>query len=209
MHRFRLGSSVVLIVAVMTALLGCAPVIETAVRDRELSVEGVSRERIAIVLDTSRLERTSDAADLARLKDSLERELASSGVFRQYRVVIDAPSADHEPVRATVALTRLDYVKQGMRFPPAPPLELACLAPVVAPMLFERNYLRLEVTAQAELLVQDREGTVTGRTFVSESATGRADFFASGEGKAATVLQDIAFRNFSGQVVRELLFLTR
>jgi hypothetical protein len=197
-------------VPVLAALLGCAPVIETDVRDRDLPpIEGVSPERVSIVLDASRLERTSDTLDPALLKVTLEKELASSGAFRQYRVGIDDASADREPARVTVALTRLEYVKQGMQLPPAPPLGLACLAPVIVPMLFERDYLKLEVTVQAELLVHDREGTAVSRTFVTESATGRADFFASGEQTAATVLRDIAFRNFSGQVMRELLFLTR
>jgi hypothetical protein len=124
-------------------------------------------------------------------------------------VEIADATTDSELVRATVALTRVEYTMHGTRFPPGPPLGLACLYPLAAPVLFERDYLKLEATIEAELLVYDRDGAVAGKTYVTESATGRANFFASGKKKAATVLQDIAFRNFSEQVVREFLFLTR
>jgi len=206
----RWSAACILIVPVIAALLGCGPVIETTARDRQLSpVEGMSIERISILLDTSRLERTAETLDPARLKEKLEEELGSSGVFRQYRVEIaDAPPAS-EPGRTAVAFTQLEYVTQNIRFPPAPPLGLACLYPVAAPVLFERDYLKLEVTIQAELLVYNRYGAVAGRTYLTESASGRANFFASGEKKAAAELQDIAYRNFSGQLIREFLFLTR
>lgn len=206
----RWGVSLVLSAPVLAALLGCAPVIETTVRDRDLPpVEGAAVERVSIMLDTSRLERTPDTLDPARLKDRLEEELRLSGMFPQHRVMIGGAPADEEPFSVTIALTRLEYTKRGLRFPPAPPFGIACLVPVIAPFLLTRDYLKLEAAAEAELLVHDRQGALTGMTYVNESATGRADFFASGEEKAATVLQDIAFRNFSGQVVREFLFLTR
>ena len=201
---------VVFVMACTATFAGCAPVIMTGRHDIQLFAPVEKRSEIVeVALVTSRLEKTEDTIDIAKLKKALEKEFVATGLFTGSRVQITGGDAPHLSGSIEVRLTRLEYTKTALRLPPAPPLGLAVLLPVVAPLMLTRDYIKLQVTVEADLLLYDAEGRLAKEIFMSESAIAQANFFNMGEGRAAEKLESIALHNFCRQLLQEFLFLTR
>jgi hypothetical protein len=199
----RLGKSIALCIIVATALAGCAPIIETGLYPEEMFPLFEKPSRSAtIVLDASRLEETDEAVDPEDLKQVLQKISGKSG-FIQDVVSRQSGSCRREQVCAEIFLTRLNYKKEAIRLPPGPPLGLSILYPLSFPLLLKRDYIKLELTVQADLQFSDSQGRVEKHFFLSEGSTGRANFFNYGEEEAVARLKEIAFRNFSLQLLSE------
>lgn len=187
---------------------GCGPVIETAMRaDTPFVKDQTEQTDFSAVLDFSGLELTAETLDPAALQQTIEATAVASGRFRT--VAVDKGDDSGRQGRIVIALSRLEYRKRALRLPPPPPFGLVLLYPFVFPLLLQREYIKLEVVVQADLLLYDDEGRLSKQLFLSESATGRANMFNSGEAQGSVTLQKTAFHNFSRQVVSEFLFLTR
>lgn len=197
---YRKGA--IVIVCSMT-LAGCAPIIETGMYpDPVFAAPGHFAEGATIVLDTSRLEKTADTPDPEELKQVLQQLSRKTGFIEEV-VSRQTGSCRRAQVCAEVFLTKLDYRKEALRLPPGPPLGLSLLYPLVFPVLLKRDYIKLELTVQADLRFSDSEGRLEKEFFLSETSTGRANFFNSGEQDAVARLKEIAFYNFSLQLLGE------
>jgi hypothetical protein len=193
-----------LLFLILTATMlpaACAPVIETATYPLSMAAAPAEPSGGCIVLDPARIEKTAEAPDLIELKKKLEEVLNSLGLVRDVRV---GPAGScGQAAYAEVALTRLEYTKKALRLPPPAPLGIAILYPLMLPVLMHRDFIRLEIIVQADLLFHGGEGHLTKQLFLSETSTARANFFNSGEEGAVERLREIAFHNFSIQLLSE------
>lgn len=208
----RPGKYIVLGIAGLMALSGCAPVIETGRDMTPLPLEaGKKFGQVTIVIIAGNLEQGPDLIDPAKLRTALEDQMKASGVISQPRVLLSTARDASEIGRAEAAivLTRLHSTIQSLRSPPSPPLGIGLLYPLVTPLLLKRDYLKLQAALEAELLFYGADGAVTKQLFLSETADGRANFFNSGGAGAAGKLVSIALHNFCRRVLSEFLYLTR
>ena len=191
-------------------LAGCAPVMETALDTTPLPGDaGAAIRPTTIVIATSELERTPELIDPAKLKETMEGVMRSSDLFPGASVVLSDVPGQGTGARMEIVLSRLNYSVQSIRMPPTPPCGFPLFAPFVAPALFQKNYLQLEAVAEGDVLFYDARNEPVYRFFLSENATGRANFFNSGGAAAKERLTGIALHNFSIRIIREFLYLTR
>lgn len=198
-----LGKSIAISLIAAVLLTGCAPIIETGIYPDEMFPLFEKPARSAtVVLDTSRLGKTDEPVDPEDIRQVLQQLSGRAGFIKEV-VSSQTGSCRRGQACAEVFLTRLDYKKEAMQLPPGPPLGLCILYPLVFPVLLKRDYIKLELTVQADLRFSNGNGDVEKQFFLSETSTGRANFFNSGEQDAFAMLKKIAFHNFSLQLLSE------